>query len=360
MSQQPSLWLRAETKPGEARTALVPGDAAALIERGFHITVEPSPERTFTAAEFQRAGCELAPAGSWVTAPTDTYILGLKELPEDDSALSHRHIYFAHAYKEQQGWQELLRRFRRGGGSLLDLEYLVDAGQRRIAAFGHWAGFVGAALAVLCWAGQQRQQQPHLGAQQPWNNRDELVSKCRNALDQLPGDRPRIMVIGALALAKALGLATNEWDIEQTAGGGPFRELLDYEIFVNCVLINSKLPPFIEPGMITTGQRALRVIADVSCDPYGQYNPLPLYQQCTSVREPLIQLAAQPPLDLIAIDNLPSLLPREASEDFSAQLLPTLAQQAREQKARQSSGSAKGRGDRHGRGSRVDEVAGGR
>ncbi|RMD46935.1 MAG: saccharopine dehydrogenase, partial [Alphaproteobacteria bacterium] len=29
--------------------------------------------------------------------------------------------------------------------------------------------------------------------------------------------------------------------------------------------------------------------------------------------------------DVMAIDNLPSLLPREASEDYAAQLLPALA-----------------------------------
>jgi saccharopine dehydrogenase (NAD+, L-lysine-forming) len=32
-----------------------------------------------------------------------------------------------------------------------------------------------------------------------------------------------------------------------------------------------------------------------------------------------------PALDLIAIDHLPSLLPRESSEDFSTQMLPYLS-----------------------------------
>jgi saccharopine dehydrogenase (NAD+, L-lysine forming) len=31
-----------------------------------------------------------------------------------------------------------------------------------------------------------------------------------------------------------------------------------------------------------------------------------------------------PPLDVTAIDNLPSLLPVESSEDYAAQLLPSL------------------------------------
>ena len=37
-------------------------------------------------------------------------------------------------------------------------------------------------------------------------------------------------------------------------------------------------------------------------------------------------LDGPPPLDLVAIDHLPSMLPRESSEDFSEQLLPTLLQ----------------------------------
>lgn len=38
-------------------------------------------------------------AGSWVNAPSDAIILGLKELPHSHDPVSHRHIYFAHAYK---------------------------------------------------------------------------------------------------------------------------------------------------------------------------------------------------------------------------------------------------------------------
>jgi saccharopine dehydrogenase (NAD+, L-lysine-forming) len=35
------------------------------------------------------------------TAPKDTIVLGLKELPEDGSPIEHTHIYFAHCYKNQ-------------------------------------------------------------------------------------------------------------------------------------------------------------------------------------------------------------------------------------------------------------------
>ena len=72
-----------------------------------------------------------------------------------------------------------------------------------------------------------------------------------------------------------------------------------------------------EPG------RRLSVISDVSCDP-GEYNPIPIYSEPTSFSSPLVRIIDHPPLDLTAIDHLPSLLPVEASKDFSDQLLPHL------------------------------------
>ena len=48
----------------------------------------------------------------------------------------------------------ILRSFARGGGTLLDLEFLQDDRGRRVAAFGYHAGFAGAALALETWAWQ--------------------------------------------------------------------------------------------------------------------------------------------------------------------------------------------------------------
>ena len=46
----------------------------------------------------------------------------------------------------------------------------------------------------------------------------------------------------------------------------------------------------------------------------------------TSWASPAARVADNPPLDVMAIDNLPSLLPRESSLDFAQQLLPVLRQ----------------------------------
>ncbi len=330
------VWLRAETKPAEARTPLVPTGAAALRKKGFTVTVESSNQRCISDTAFAGVGCEIAAAGSWPTAPTNAFVLGLKDLPATTSPLAHRHIYFAHVYKGQPGWRDTLMRFEQGGGSLYDLEFLVDDDNRRVAAFGYWAGFAGAAVAVKTWC----QQQLSRAAQSigPYPSKQALFQDIRPQLDnaiETAGKPPRVIVIGAkgrsgtgaVDVAKVLKLETTEWDIAETKAGGPFDTILQHDIFVNCVLVFSKIPPFVTRESIKAPARQLTVISDVSCDPYGELNPIPIYDTVTSFEAPAQRIIdGDRPLDLIAIDNLPSLLPLEASEDFAAQLLPSLLQ----------------------------------
>lgn len=328
------IWLRAETKPREQRTALTPQHAQQLVAAGFQVTVERAPQCPIPEQEYEAAGCSIVPPHSWqTTAPSDAFILGLKELAPDNSPLRHRHIHFAHLYKEQLGWQQELNRFVRGGGSLYDLEFLVDAQGRRIAAFGHWAGYTGAALAVLGWVGQQCGDEPVLAAVRARPSKDALVDDLRKALQRVP-QSPQVMIIGALGrsgqgavnLCESVGIEPLQWDLAETQAGGPFPEVLQHDILLNCVFVQQPLPPFITTELLQSPRR-LSLICDVSCDPYGAYNPLPIYDKCTSFDEPLLRVIDGPtPLDLIAIDHLPSLLPIESSEDFCAQLMPHLLQ----------------------------------
>ena len=46
-----------------------------------------------------RVGCKIVEEGSWTDAPADAYIVGIKELPNEDHPLKNPHIYFGHASK---------------------------------------------------------------------------------------------------------------------------------------------------------------------------------------------------------------------------------------------------------------------
>lgn len=83
------LHVRAETKPLEHRTAITPTIAKKLVDAGYTVNVEKSPLSIFPDSEYEGTGASLVPTGSWVDAPSDHIVIGLKELPEEDFPLKH-------------------------------------------------------------------------------------------------------------------------------------------------------------------------------------------------------------------------------------------------------------------------------
>ena len=322
------LWVRAEQRPNEERVGLTPEGAAALIKAGIRVTVEESSVRAIPIAGYRAAGCEIAPENLWPQAPADAIIFGLKELPEDGTPLTHRHIMFGHAYKGQPAGRVLLQRFKAGGGTLYDLEYLVDQTGRRVAAFGYWAGYAGAALSLKCWAAQQRGE--ICGPVKKAVSKAALLAELDAELTGY--DLPSALVIGALGrvgtgasdLCTDLGVAVTQWDMAETASGGPFPEVLQHEIFLNCILARPGCPVFVPASAKTDPVRKLTVIGDIACDPTSDFSPIKVYDRATDWEAPALRVAENPPLDVTAIDNLPSLMPVESSEDYAAQLLPSL------------------------------------
>ncbi|MDG1376280.1 MAG: saccharopine dehydrogenase [Yoonia sp.] len=319
------IWVRAESRDHEERAGLTPAGAAELLAAGYAVTVEQSVQRAIPIEGYVAAGCAIAPEGAWITAPRDAIIFGLKELPEDGTPLPHRHIMFGHAYKGQAAGRALLDRFKAGGGALYDLEYLVDETGRRVAAFGYWAGYAGAAVSLLAWMAQKR------GGICPSVDTYASAKAMRVALAAELSDLPNTLIIGALGrvgtgaadLFEALGLTVTKWDMAETASGGPFPEILAHDIFLNCILARDGTPVFV-PTTAKTAVRRLSVIGDIACDPQSDFSPIKVYNRETTWANPALRVNENPPLDVTAIDNLPSLLPVESSEDFAGQLLDHL------------------------------------
>lgn len=279
--------------------------------------------------------------GSWKDAPTEHIIVGLKELPEDKFALKHTHVQFAHCYKNQGGWEDVLSRFPQGGGTLLDLEFLTDDAGRRVAAFGYHAGYAGAALAIEAWAWQlEHPEAKTMPGVSSYPNQDALLTDVKAKMQQgeaIAKKKPRVLVIGALGrcgrgavdLCKQAGIPDEQifkWDMAETSKGGPFDEIVESDIFVNCIYLSEEIPPFINEEALKQEKRNLSVICDVSCDTTNPHNPVPVYTENSTFSRPTLPVVGydNPPLCVISIDHLPSLLPREASEAFSEALLPSL------------------------------------
>ena len=329
------LWIRSEVRDFEKRVGITPNAVVELISKGFEVTVEDSSGRAVPIQNYKNAGANIVPSNSWQSAPDHAIIFGLKELPENVEILKHRHIMFGHAFKGQSGAAALLKRFKDGGGTLYDIEFLLDKNNSRIAAFGYWAGFAGAAVSLKVWLHQQNNILSGPEKIDVYSGRDELIQDLVNEFHDKninKYSKPNVIVIGGLGrvgkgateLAKSLDLDVTVWDIDETKHGGPFPEILDHNIFINCILARPGVPIFV-PHSAINSQRRLSVISDVSCDPDSPYNPIPIYDAATSFAKPVIRVTENvPALDVTAIDNLPSMLPVESSEDFSVQILPTL------------------------------------
>ena len=142
---------------------------------------------------------------------------------------------------------------------------------------------------------------------------------------------PSAIVIGSLGrvgtgvcdFCEEFSLNIKKWDLAETISGGPFHEVLNHEILFNCVVATPNTPVFFQPGYVGS-KRTLTVIGDIACDSDSDYNPIPIYSSPTTWNKPGLNIAGDPPLDVMAIDNLPSLLPKESSIDFAEQLFPYL------------------------------------
>jgi len=128
------IWIRAEERPNEQRVGVTPGGVTALVQAGFQVTLEEDPSRAIALADY--TGCSLAATGSWRTAPKDAIIFGLKELPDDDNPLVHRHIMFGHAYKGQPDGARLLERFNRGGFMIWNISPMTLGGESQPSVIG--------------------------------------------------------------------------------------------------------------------------------------------------------------------------------------------------------------------------------
>ena len=326
-----TLWLRREDKTGEWRVALTPDGVRQLVENGVKVVVETSNQRVFSDAEYLTAGAQLSDL-HWSQAPADAIVLGLKELADADDAISHTQIYFSHTFKGQSGADAVLQRYASGGGELFDLEFLQDDQGRRIAAFGYWAGFVGAALGMLGLAHYQQTDKAFPAAHR-FDSQQQLVDTVVTALGK---QSLRVMVMGALGrcgtgatdLLRQLGpqIDISRWDIaEFNAVDKPIQAIIDHDVFVNCVYLREPIRPMIDPALLEKNQR-LKIISDVSCDPNNPNNPIAVYHATTSLDVPFRRATGSDhrPVYVQAIDHLPTLLPREASQEFAAALLPHL------------------------------------
>ena len=127
--------------PPDRRVVLSP-EMCKEVSRKFpeaHIIVEPSQKRVFSDADYEKAGCIVTENISGADV-----MLGVKEVPVEALIPNKKYFFFSHTIKKQPYNRELLQAVLKNKIELYDHETIVRANGARLIGFGRYAGLVGA------------------------------------------------------------------------------------------------------------------------------------------------------------------------------------------------------------------------
>ncbi len=133
--------IRERKNPPDRRVVLSPQACQNVLSKfpKAEIYVESSPIRVFTDTEYNNAGLRV------VDSMEDCEVLlGVKEVPIDALIPNKKYFFFSHTIKKQPYNRELLRAILEKNIELYDHEVITNQKGQRLVAFGRYAGIVGA------------------------------------------------------------------------------------------------------------------------------------------------------------------------------------------------------------------------
>ena len=350
--------------PPDARVPLSPEQCAeAQLRLPIQIVVQKSPIRCFKDEEY---------AARHIALQADVsdcdILMGVKEVPIDQLIPDKTYLFFSHTIKKQPYNRPLLLAALAKNIRLIDYEVLTNEKGERLVAFGFYAGVVGAHNAMWTWGKRTGQfSLPRLCESHDYAEVLEVYRKT-----QLPP--LRIVLTGSGRVAS--GAAKNLLDmgirqvepqafLSQDFDGPVFTQIhaenyarpkdtgksfdkSDFykngdqyvstfqpyfqkaDIFINGIFYDKKAPAFFTMDDMQRPDFRIRVIGDITCDIMPGAS-VPATIRPTHIDDPVFgfdprtgeETAPYQPgvVDVMAIDNLPSELPRDASVFFGEQLM---------------------------------------
>ncbi|EAQ99686.2 NAD(P)-dependent oxidoreductase [Maribacter sp. HTCC2170] len=133
--------IRERKNPPDRRVVLSPEACQKVLSTydKAQITVEPSPIRVFTNEEYKEAEIEVASKMKECDV-----LLGVKEVPIKNLIPSKKYFFFSHTIKKQPYNRKLLRAILDKNIEMYDHEVITNEKGIRLVAFGRYAGVVGA------------------------------------------------------------------------------------------------------------------------------------------------------------------------------------------------------------------------
>jgi alanine dehydrogenase len=354
--------LRETKNPPDRRVPLTPVQCRDLMDQypELEIRVQPSGYRCFSDEEYLQEGIQLQEDLSECQV-----LMGVKEVEPETLLDLKTYFFFSHTAKKQPYNRGLLQDIVARGITLVDYEYLTRENRERVVAFGRWAGIVGAYNGLRAYG-------LHEGAYML-----NPATQCRDLQElqretgKVDLDQSRILVTGggrvaggAMEILQAAGVEEvapdsylegkfthavftrlDPWHYTKRKGGAPFdfdhfiahpeayeNNMHPYasvtDILITCHFWDPRAPVMLTREELADESMPVRIIADISCDING---PIASTIRASTIAEPFYGYEAVSgsetdpfaagSITVMAVDNLPGELPRDASSDFGYALI---------------------------------------
>ena len=363
-----------EARIDENRTPFTPNQIQTLIANfpNLHVLVQPSKNRCFNDEDYSKAGAKIEEDIS----PSDI-IFGVKEVEISKLIENKTYLFFSHTSKVRKDIsqstkdkaiiykKELLREVIKKKITLIDYENIRETSGKgyRYLGFGRFAGIVGCYNTLNLYLKLQKKQLlPRAFEINSYEKIKKLISK-KNF------NKIKILLTGSGNVAKGSMEILKHTNIKQISLNDYLNKKYDEAVFCNislrehverndgkdssyqdCMLnpheYKSTATNYLySTDMLITGHywepkfpklfslnqinkfKNLKIIGDITCDINGS---IPTTIRSTSIAKPYysFDINSMKEIDLcnkgiavMAVDNLPSELPREASEEFGNSII---------------------------------------
>ncbi len=355
--------IREGKTPPDHRTPLTPLQTRHINETFSNIKVvcQTSEIRCYNDALYRDEGVDIVE-----NLNECDIILGVKEIEFPDLLEGKTYLFFSHTIKEQAYNRKLLQEIIKKKIRLIDYETLTSTGGVRIIAFGRWAGIVGAYNGLYTYG--KRYNAYHLRRAHECLDYDDLKTEYSKV--KLPAikialtgggrvSKGAMEVLNGLKIRKVTAAEyleryfpepvytqLNNRDYTTHKEGIPFnleeffqhpenfendfkKYTRETDLLIGAAFWNPSAPVLFSPEDASQSDFKIKIIADITCDIEGS---IPSTRRSSTIENPIYdfeptQNKIAPPfsdegnMSVMAVDNLPCELPRNASEDFGDQLI---------------------------------------
>lgn len=349
--------IKERKSPPDRRVVLSPKKITEILNLypDVEVLVEESDIRVFSDDTYQEQGISLSD-----DMRSCDVLLGVKEVPVSHLISNKTYFFFSHTIKEQVHNKQLLQACLEKNITLIDHETLVDANNVRLIGFGRYAGIVGVYNTFRAFG--IKYDLFNLVKAETLKNQEELIGRLKRpylppikivltgfgkvgkgAKEMLDGMKiKQVNEVDFLTKSYDVPVYT-QIDVDQyykridgsTASKQDFYEHpekyeSDFQKFseVADMLIaghfyKTGAPKILTKEMLNAPKNQIKVVGDISCDVDG---PIDATLRASTIAEPFYgyyprenkEVSIEHPAAVVvmAVDNLPCELPKDASEGF--------------------------------------------